>query len=67
MSHKLAIFGSIQNPDFIQFLGPKMHKKLIFWASKLLKNYFAAKFFADFFMSQKVGIFPIVMGLESNR
>ena len=26
----LAIFGSLHNPDFLQILGPKMHKKLIF-------------------------------------
>ena len=45
----LALFGSLQNPDFMQILG--WPKKLIF------------QFFADFIMSQKSGPFcPLCVG-----
>ena len=42
----LAIFGSLQNPDFTQILGPKRHF-----------NFLSFKTRGNLFMSQKMGTF----------
>jgi len=61
----LAIFGSLENPDFIIILGPKINFGAAIFCE--FSNFGTKKFthfiFCRFFMSQKVSILPTVQSI----